>query len=129
MQIFEYLVDALKKHDVSNFKSWLHVTTRNHCLMQLRKDNREVLAENLSYSIVEYATDEHHTNEDLEYDLQKLEDCVEQLKNEQQDCVRLFYLEKRSYVEISDQTGHPIKKVKSYIQNGRRNLKICMESK
>src|SRR6187399_305158 len=36
MQIFEKLILILKEHEVVNFKSWLYVTTRNHCLMQLR---------------------------------------------------------------------------------------------
>ena len=128
MQLFEYLIDALKKHEVTNFKSWLYVTTRNQCLMQLRKSGREVGSENLSYSLVESVPEEHPNGEGLEEDLVRLENCIDKLRDVQRDCVRLFYLEKKSYAEITELTGHSTKNVKSFIQNGRRNLKICMES-
>jgi RNA polymerase sigma-70 factor (ECF subfamily) len=64
---------------------------------------------------------------ELEGNLVKLENCIEKLVEEQQLCVRLFYLKQKCYQEIGDETGYDLKKVKSYIQNGKRNLKICME--
>ena len=71
----------------------------------------------------------HHEDEvALEADLTKLETCISQLNNEQQQCIKLFYLEKKCYQEVSEQTGFALKKVKSFIQNGRRNLKICVET-
>ena len=82
--------------------------------------------ENYSMPVMESAENEHHDNEGLEQDLQRLEDCIGQLGDEQRECVKLFYLEKKSYAEITERTGHSTKKVKSFIQNGRRNLKICM---
>jgi RNA polymerase sigma-70 factor (ECF subfamily) len=41
----------------------------------------------------------------------------------------LFYLEQKCYKDIADLTGYDLNKVKSAIQNGKRNLKICMERK
>ena len=64
-----------------------------------------------------------------EQDFDKLETCIAGLAQEQEQCIRLFYLEQRCYKDIADITGYDIAKVKSYIQNGRRNLKICMEKK
>lgn len=127
MQIFEVLVKKLRIHRVSNFKSWLYTLARNHCLMQLRKDQKEVVI--TGTPLMENLPDGHLINEaaQKEEQLQAMERCIGQLKPEQQTAVRLFYLEQKCYQEISELTGFEIKKVKSYIQNGKRNLKICME--
>ena len=65
----------------------------------------------------------------VEQDVEALKKCIEQLKNEQRECVKLFYLEERCYKEVSEITGLELNKIKSYLQNGRRNLKICLERK
>ena len=132
MQLFEKLIDSLKQHEVSNFKSWLHVTTRNHCLMALRARKAGSAKEKMEVSVsddMEYLLPVHHADEEntLESDLQLLERVIGELKPEQKACVSLFYLEQRSYQEVAEQTGYELKKVKSYIQNGKRNLKILME--
>ena len=129
MQIFEKLIEALKKHEIQNFKSWLYVMAKNHCLMALRSKKTKSTSIELNNYIMESDLLLHHNDEgDLEDDLQKLEGCIEKLQNEQQQCVQLFYLQKKPYVHIAEKTGFDLKKVKSYIQNGKRNLKICMES-
>ena len=132
MQIFEKLMVEIPKREIDNFKPWLHVLTRNHCLMQLRSEKaRSAKAEKMVESdqiFMESAYEMHHNNESLlERDLEALKKCIEQLKDEQQECIKLFYLEERCYQEIADTTKYELKKVKSYIQNGKRNLKICME--
>lgn len=129
MEIFEGLITKLRKHEVNNFKSWLHVTSKNHCLMELRKRSPEMPMEDYSYQLMEYESSEHPDNEmELENDLVKLEMCITKLNDEQRECVSHFFLKKKSYTEIAEITGHPLKKVKSFIQNGKRNLKICMEA-
>ncbi|MFD2523765.1 RNA polymerase sigma factor [Emticicia soli] len=130
MEIFEQLVEDLKKHQISNFKNWLHSVARNYCLMQLRV--RKVEVGGLQISDDEFMENEpfvHLSDEtiDLEGDLQKLENCIGKLEFEQKSCVELFYLQEKCYKEIAEQTGFDMNKVKSYIQNGKRNLKICME--
>jgi RNA polymerase sigma factor (sigma-70 family) len=127
MQVFERLNQSLHQHEVSNFKSWLYVTTRNHCLMQLRsrkgKETKEITP-NLMES--EYVL--HLENEpEMEENLSKLEKCIAELVMEQQWCVRLFYIEEKCYKDVSTETGFDLGQVKSYIQNGKRNLKLCME--
>lgn len=124
MQVFEKLMKELKEKEVQNFKSWLYVLTRNECLMLLRKNRPEING----VELMEYQLPVHHTHEtELEEDLGKMETCIETLNTEQNSCIKLFYLEKKTYQEVCDHTGFELKKVKSYLQNGRRNLKICIE--
>lgn len=127
MQIFEELVVKLKIHEVQNFKSWLHVLTRNHCLMALRK-----LAKNNTVSIddtfVENTDFVHLDIDDTkETQLTVMEKCMESLTEEQRRSVDLFYLQEKCYKEVAELTGYEMVKVKSYIQNGKRNLKICIK--
>ncbi len=127
MQIFEKLIDNLKHHEINVFKSWLYVTARNHCLMQLRAKKGKFFEE-LSPVNVETSLNGHpDEDKETEQDLTRLENCINSLAHEQQQCVRLFYLQQKCYKEITESTGYDLKKVKSYIQNGKRNLKICME--
>lgn len=128
MNIYESLTGKLQEHDVRHFKSWLYMVAKNHCLMQLRKQKSQ---EHLNGAFMENEEQMHPypEAEDLESDLEALEACMQQLREDQQACVRLFYLDQKSYEEVSQQTAFDLKKVKSYIQNGKRNLKICLESK
>jgi RNA polymerase sigma-70 factor (ECF subfamily) len=130
MQLFEELIPRLKQHEVQNFKSWLHVVARNHCLMKLRsmkqREGRQVSIEDRP--LMENEEIIHHDNGvSLEDNLQAMEKCLETLPAEQQQSVNLFYLQEKSYREVAAITGYEMNKVKSYIQNGKRNLKICME--
>ena len=128
MQIFEELVTKLKKHEVENFKGWLHQVARNHCLMQLRTPR--------NMKTVEFKTELMQSEENVhlngvlekEENFRKLENCLETLSGHQQEAIRLFYLEGRCYNEITEITGQEWNQVRSLIQNGRRNLKNCMES-
>lgn len=130
MQIFEELIGKLKVHEVQNFKSWLHVLSRNHCLMKLRsmknRESKQVsIDDNLVMENGEIPHHDHGTS--LEDNLQAMEKCLETLPEEQKRSVDLFYLQEKSYREVSALTGYDMNKVKSYIQNGKRNLKICMD--
>jgi len=129
MQVFEELVQKLKKHEVDNFKSWLYTLAKNYCLMQLRSQkNRKTVS--ISPELMQI-DEELHLNGALqkEAEFKKLERCLQTLSAEQQQTVELFYLQQKCYNEIVEQTGLDWKKVRSLIQNGRRNLKICMENK
>jgi RNA polymerase sigma factor (sigma-70 family) len=129
MQLFETLGDRIIKHDIKTFRSWLYVTARNECLMQIRSKKGKFTRE-FDSSLVENEPLLHPAAEDeMEDDLNRLGQCIETLAGEQKTCVRLFYLEELCYKDIADTTGFELNKVKSYIQNGKRNLKICMEQK
>jgi len=127
MQIFEELVLKLRKHEVQNFKSWLHVLARNHCLMALRKSSKNPTV-SIEDTFVENSTFVHLDLDDAkEQQLSVMEKCMESLPEEQRKSVDLFYLQEKCYKEIAEQTGYDLLKVKSYIQNGKRNLKNCIE--
>ena len=127
MQVFEKLIETLLNHQVENFKSWLYVIARNHCLMQLRARKGKRMEE-FSPQLMENEFLLHLEEEpDMEQNLTKLERCIGELVTDQQQCVRLFYLQEKCYKDITSLTGLDLNKVKSYIQNGKRNLKICME--
>lgn len=127
MQIFEKLMVSLKQHEITHFKSWLYVTSRNHCLMALRAKKGKNF-EGISSDFMENEMLLHLPDEpEMETNLSKLENCIEHLVTEQKDCVKLFYMEQKCYKEIVQITGFDDNKVKSYIQNGKRNLKLCME--
>jgi RNA polymerase sigma-70 factor (ECF subfamily) len=126
MEVYEKLTKSLLHHEVTYFKGWLYATARNHCLMQLRSKKSKP-HEDLPPFIVETDAEQHQDGDELEGNLVKLEKCIEKLVAEQQLCVRLFFLEERCYAEVSQATGFTMNQVKSYIQNGKRNLKICME--
>ncbi len=127
MLIFEALTTKLQKYEVANFKNWLHQVSKNHCLMQLRIEKRYSKA-NIDPEIMQLE-ENVHLNGVLEKEehFDRLQKCMERLPDEQKTTVQLFYLEGKCYREIALQTGLEWNKVRSFIQNGRRNLKICME--
>jgi RNA polymerase sigma factor (sigma-70 family) len=131
MQVFESLVESLKKHQVSNFRSWLHVTAKNHCLMQLRSRQARMFTREADiYALADMQNDQplHPAGgEDLEADLVLLEKGLAEIPPDQRTCVELFYLQQKSYKEIAARTGLDLNQVRSHIQNGRRNLKIYLE--
>lgn len=131
MNIFEKLLIELKKEEIKNFKGWLSFVVRNHCISFIRK--RKTYQKNTAtYYEFEYKTPdlEEEINIHLVDDesmLMNLKDCVPKLKTKQRICIELFYLKHLSYQQISTQTGYGISEIKSYIQNGKRNLKLMIE--
>lgn len=126
-QIFLKVLTDLPRHKVDYFKSWLYMVARNHCLMQLR--NKNIFIQPDDAGLLAY--DDVNKDEllDKEKFLSYMEDALHELNNEQKICVRMFYLEKKSYQQIVAATGFEPMQVKSYIQNGKRNLKIIIEKK
>lgn len=127
LNIFEELVSKLKKHDVDNFKGWLYQVTKNHCLMRLRK--YKIMPVNIDMSFMQSEENVHLDDElEKEENFKQMQYCLGQLNDEQKRVIELFYLNDKCYKEIAELTTIEINKVRSYIQNGRRNLKICMET-
>lgn len=129
IQIFSGLLTDLKKHKIQFFKSWLYVYSKNSCLMELRKRQRELkkeldLQDNV-HLIMDFSSPDHL--KEKEQQISTMESALEKLNKEQKICIELFYLKNKSYVEIMEITGYSNNDVKSYIQNGKRNLKIKME--
>jgi RNA polymerase sigma-70 factor (ECF subfamily) len=126
-QIFLKSIPELSKYKVAYLKSWLYMVAKNHCLMKLRDKNIFIPVEEK----IQLTSPESDRQELLEKEatLTLLENALEELNSEQKSCVTLFYLQKRSYQEIVNSTGFSLLQVKSYIQNGKRNLKILVEKK
>lgn len=131
LNIFTKLFDDLLKHNIEYFKSWLYTFTKNHCLMNLRSAQTK-LKRNLEYSadvktFMETGEEMHQNANKREQEYVALEKALAELNEEQRACVELFYMKDKSYNEIAELTGYPVNSVKSYIQNGKRNLKIKLE--
>lgn len=135
MNIFEKLFTDLQKHQINHFKSWLHTVCKNHCLILLRKPNVLVSIdeseEENSHLFMQLTNVLNHDDNkhEKEEKLQVLEQSIFELKDKQRECIELFFLKQKSYQEISTLTGYSENEVKSYIQNGKRNLKILLEQK
>jgi RNA polymerase sigma factor (sigma-70 family) len=128
MAIFEELALKLHRHQVDNFKAWLYTVAKNHCLMQLRSAKR-LKTHALDPDRMQFTEDVHlDIVFEKEAHLNQLSDCMETLPPDQKKAVDLFYLQEKCYKEIAVETSLDWNKVRSLIQNGRRNLKICMES-
>jgi len=126
IEVFEKVIQKIKEHKIQHFKSWLYRLTVNECLMKLRKKGDKFIP--LETTVMENIADQHPTNDNKEMQLVILEKCLESLKSEQKETVSLFYLKEMSYQQVVEKTKFDLKKVKSYIQNGKRNLKKCMDS-
>ena len=126
-QVFIKAITELHKYKVEYFKSWIYMIAKNHCLMKLRDKGR--FTAEINERTLSTPAEPEDRNRYIEKDntLNNLAAAMLQLNKEQQQCVTLFYLEKKSYLEISQQSNFSIMEVKSHIQNGKRNLKIIME--
>jgi len=129
-QVFLKAITELHKYKVDYFKSWIYMVAKNHCLMKLRDRQGKIPVE---LSDQHLRGEEETTNKQLllenENTMQLMAEALKELNADQQQCVTLFYLHKKSYQEISQQTGYSMMQVKSYIQNGKRNLKLLVEKK
>jgi len=123
MDVYQELTEKVRLHTIDNFKSWLYVVTKNHCLMQIRKNKKQQTVE--FDGQVMQSEDFSHLELvfEKERQLDKLGGCLEKLNDEQRQTVRLFYLDNKCYNEITIITGFDWNKVRSLVQNGRRNLK------
>jgi len=127
-QIFLKVINELQRYKVQYFKSWLYMIARNHCLMQLRKhgiQHTKEISENI-FEDEENVLQQRIEKEEL---LLFIEASLGELNEEQRSCIILFYLDKKSYRQISEETSLNLMQVKSFIQNGKRNLKILVEKK
>jgi RNA polymerase sigma factor (sigma-70 family) len=128
-QIFLKAITELQKYRVEYFKSWIYMVAKNYCLMQLRDrpgKNTAELKDTIAAERVDTDKEELFLHEKT-YDY--MAEALKELNQEQQLCVTLFYIEKKSYQQITEQTGFSMMQVKSYIQNGKRNMRLLIERK
>ncbi len=141
MQVFEKLIQDLKKHHITSFKPWLHIVVKNECMMRFRKNtidakketklkfelNKSVETEPIDH--LQDAEEKKQEAEDKKFILQHLKEGIDELKDEQRTCIELFYLKEATYTEIANLTGFTMNEVKSHLQNGKRNLKNYITAK
>ena len=127
-QIFFKVINEVNRYKVQYFKSWLYMIAKNYCLMQLRNKNYTVSNDVHENVLIEEPNDieNYFENEKV---LSLMEESLLQLNSEQKMCIQLFYLDKKTYQQISNETGFNFMQVKSFIQNGKRNLKLLIERK
>ena len=128
-QIFLKMLSDINKHEIQYFRAWIYQVTKNYCLMQLRQKHMKYKEEISDKHMGVIAAEEEDKRVYQEKDilLENMGQAMELLSPEQKVCVQLFYLQKKSYQEIADQTRYSLLQVKSYIQNGKRNLKLLLE--
>ena len=129
-QIFLKVITELKKYRVDYFKSWLYMVAKNHCLMRIRDRQGKIPVE-LTERYMSTPQEDSDMSGLLHNDhvIDLMSESLDELSVEQRQCVNLFYLQKKSYQEISEKTGFTMMQVKSYIQNGKRNLRLLIEKK
>lgn len=128
-QIFLKAITELQKYKVEYFKSWIYMVAKNYCLMQLRDKpgkNTIEIRDSIPAETIEADKESLLLNEKT-YDY--MSEALKELNADQQLCVTLFYMEKKSYQQITEQTGYSMMQVKSHIQNGKRNLRLLIEKK
>lgn len=127
MQLFEDLMPKVARYEIAVFRTWLYSVTRNHCLQIINREKKEIQVDFDSNLMESPEISNLFDDEGAGEQLDALRQCMEKLPEAQRISVRHFYMEEMSYADIVDETGYPLTKVKSYIQNGKRNLKNCME--
>jgi RNA polymerase sigma factor (sigma-70 family) len=125
-QIFLKVITELHKYQVSYFSSWIYMIAKNHCLMLLRNRKHAISVDQVKDP--EFVTEDPDPLKDAGI-LRDLNEALTHLNSEQRTCIHKFYLEKKSYQAIASETGFSMEKVKSYIQNGKRNLRLLLEKK
>ncbi|MCS7035056.1 MAG: sigma-70 family RNA polymerase sigma factor [Saprospiraceae bacterium] len=131
MSIYEELTRKARTHPVETFRGWLYVLARNHCLMELRRQKRAPMDYQAPENLARYEAATPADDFELPHpdDGQRLQECLQNLPEKQRFSIQRFYLEDQSYRDIAQEMGEDVGKIRSYIQNGRRNLRLCMEKK
>jgi len=127
--IYEELTQKIYKYTIINFKTWLYSVAKNHCFQILRKE-KNIIFEEIDAQIMESDNFEHLLNINENEEKEKaLNYCLSKLPDTQRKCVEYFFFDGFSYADIVEITDFELIKVKSFIQNGKRNLKICIQKK
>lgn len=127
MQLFEDLLGKVLRHEIANFRSWLYRVTQNHCLQILRHKGKEIVTDLTAQPADSADFLDLLGGRGDDGQLKALHHCMERLPDEQRVCISEFFLAEKSYADIAEQRGFQSKSVKSYIQNGKRNLRLCIE--
>ena len=126
-QVFLKALTHLPQGEIANFKGWLYILMRNHCLQGLR--DRTYNTDEAALAGIAATEPDKEEIAWHEYTLLQMNEAIELLTEEQRLAIKLFYLKKYSYEQIIAKTGYTFMQVKSYVQNGKRNLKTILLKK
>ena len=127
LAIFEKLASDLQHYHIRKFSAWLHAVTRNYCLKEEKIKKTKIRLSGEDKIMADEP--ENEKDDSTEVHLTYLPEALKNLNTEQRTCIHLFFLEEKSYREISELTGYDYNQVKTFIQNGKRNLKIYLEKR
>jgi RNA polymerase sigma-70 factor (ECF subfamily) len=122
-QVMQKIVELPSDYSIEKFAAWIGVVVRNAALMSLREEKR------MSTLSQELRTHEEDDEKVIDEDIERMEKKLTLLNKAQQMCLRLFYLEDKSYREVGIISGYSQDEVKSHIQNGKRNMKNLLSKK
>lgn len=126
-QVFLKTLTRFPEGEIQNFKGWLYILIRNHCLQILRDQKFYAPDGELEFVAAQEDTSEQQVQK--EENLSNMEQALKKLNEPQRKTIEMFYLQKQSYQQIMEQTGFSFMQVKSHIQNGKRNLKQVLSNK
>ena len=131
MEIYQKVSDKALTHQIKAFKSWVYVVSKHHCLEQIRKVTGRRI-ESFDPDFMQLRAELHPMDDmtdklALEDKYDRMEYCLKQLNELQKKSIDLFYYQNKSYSEIAKIIEDEVSQVRSYLQNGRRNIKKCVE--
>ncbi|MFT4667316.1 MAG: RNA polymerase sigma factor (sigma-70 family) [Polaribacter sp.] len=132
MSIFEKILRNPPSDKILAFKSWLHKYVQNECFYHIRTRSFRGASfrkfEEMETRDAATANNEGESRlvEKESAPPMKLGEAIRKLPKVQKECIRLFYLKEKSYKQIVEKTGYTEAQVKSYLQNGKRRLKVLM---
>lgn len=127
-EIFEILLKKIPTNNITQFKSWLYRVTSNYCIDKIRKrkTNQIIYVDDKFESFIDIL--DYNDSQEKEALLKKIDNCLSKLNEDQKTCIDLFYFQEKTYQDIALTLNISWSATRSYIQNGKRNLKICMEN-
>jgi len=102
--------------------TWIYAITRNTCLMELRKRRPTVSFDDPDSVEAQHAAASIATGPAADPERDNILRLVESLPHNQQEAIRLFYLEDRSYEAVAEQLDMPLGTVKNLLHRARKRL-------
>lgn len=102
--------------------TWIHAITRNTCLMEIRRRRPTVSLDDPDADEAHHAAAAASVGPGADPERDNLLRLLETLPRNQQEAVRLFYLEDRSYEAVAQALGMPLGTVKNLLHRARKKL-------
>jgi RNA polymerase sigma-70 factor (ECF subfamily) len=122
-ETFTRVWKALAKFDGrSSLGTWIYAIARNTCLMEIRKRKPIVSMDDPGSPVAAAVELASATTQGADVERDNLLRMLEALPANQQQAVRLFYLEDKSYETVAELMGMPLGTVKNLLHRARKQL-------